>query len=235
MTVQTRNEQLLAHYPLAQRIARRIHQRLPKSAELDDLVSAGVLGLIEALERYDDGSSVPFESFARHRIRGAVLDSIRAADWAPSSVRRKATLLEKAREELVRHLGRPPTRTEMAGALDMSPKKLDDMVTDSRSRKVLSLDAPIGPHSTTALEELLDSGTDLLSDLQRAELEARVLEAHQQLPDRERDAIALYYLEDKKLREVGEALGVTESRACQLCKAAVSRLQKRLAEAEGEA
>lgn len=230
MTVDTRNALLLQHYDLTRRIAQRIHQRLPKSMELDDLVSAGVLGLLDAIERYDETTSVPFESFARHRIRGAVLDSIRETDWAPSSVRRKASLLEKTRENLARNLGRTPTRTEIAGALEMSPRKLDQMVNDAQNRQVLSLDAPASPDSTTPLEELLDNGDDMVADLQKEEMKALILEAHQDLPERERDAVSLYYLRDMKLREVGEVLGVTESRACQLCKAAVKRLQKRLAE-----
>ncbi|MBT3222915.1 MAG: sigma-70 family RNA polymerase sigma factor, partial [Proteobacteria bacterium] len=122
---ETNKDLVLLYYPMVRAIACRIHRRLPKAVDVDDLIGAGVVGLIEALERFDPDRGIPFESYAKHRIRGAVVDALRAADWVPRSVRRKADLLDQTRQQLRDELGRRPTRNEMADALEIEPEKLD--------------------------------------------------------------------------------------------------------------
>lgn len=223
-----RHEMMLKHYSLARTIACRIYQRLPKAVELDDLISAAVTGLLEAIDRYDADRAVPFETYAKHRIHGAVVDALRAADWVPRSVRRKADRIDTTRTALAEGLGRRPSRPEMAKALGLTLHKYDAMVTDSQIRQLLSLDAPVGDDNVTPLVESIAGDDDLMGRWQHAELKQAALEAVKRLPDRERTAVALYYLHEMSLKEVGKVLGVSESRACQLCSQAIKRLRFRL-------
>lgn len=226
----TRRDQLIIkHYPMARAIACRIHQRLPKAVELDDLISAGVTGLMEAIDRYDPSREVPFETYAKHRIHGAVVDTLRSADWVPRSVRRKAELIRTTRLQLAERLGRAPTRKEMAGSCEVSVKKYDAMVQDSQIRSLLSLDAPMGDGNPTPLvEQVAGDSEDPAARWVDAELKAAMHAAMERLPEREKTALALYYLHEMSLKEVGSVLGVTESRACQLCGQGIKRLRRRL-------
>jgi len=224
-----RDNLVLRHYPLVRAIAGRVHQRLPKAVELDDLVSAGPLGLIEAIERYDADRKVPFETFAKHRIHGAVVDALRATDWVPRSVRRKADLIESHKAQLREHLGRTPSRQEVAGNIQISVEKYDALVSDSHVRSLLSLDAPMGEdNSTPLIEQVAGRFDDPTAPREQQELEAAALDALERLPEREKTAISLYYLHGLSLKEVGHVLGVTESRACQLCGQGLKRLRQRL-------
>jgi RNA polymerase sigma factor for flagellar operon FliA len=227
-TQQQRQQLILKHYPMARSIACRIYQRLPKAVDVDDLISAAVMGLIEAIDRYDSSRAVPFETYAKHRIHGSVVDALRAADWVPRSVRRKADLLYSTREQQARVQGRAPTRPEMATALNITAKKYDAMVTDSEIRTLLSLDAPVGTDNPTPLVEQVAGADDMIGKWQNEEKKTATIDAIQNLPERERTAIALYYLHELSLKEVGQVLSVTESRACQLCSQGVKRLRMRL-------
>jgi RNA polymerase sigma factor for flagellar operon FliA len=219
---------ILDHYPMVRAMAYRIHQRLPRQVEVDDLISAGVLGLIAACQRYDESRSVPFDTYARHRVRGAIVDALRAMDWVPRSVRRKADYIESTRLTLRRHSGRRPTRTEMAGAMEITPEKYDNMVTDAEIRTLFSLDQPLNDDNPTPLVEQLANDSDFVADQEADQLKARIIEAIQHLPERERTTIAMYYLRERSLKEIGTVLGVTESRACQLRSQGVKRLRYRL-------
>lgn len=225
---QRRNDLLLEHYELVRRIAYRLYHRLPKVMEAEDLVGAGVMGLFEAIERYEPDRGVPFESFAKHRIQGAIMDAMRGADWTPTSVRRKNDLLGKTRHELRHRLGREPSREEMSAHLDVAPDSYDALVTDSEIRTVMSLQAPAHDTGTATLADVVHGDEDHERDLTAEEVRALVRDAAEILPERERMAIDLHYYHEMRLREVGEQLGVTESRACQLCKQAIGRLRKRL-------
>lgn len=224
-----RQELVLKYHAMARAIACRVYHRLPKVVDLDDLISAGVTGLIEAIDRYDPSRQVPFEAYAKHRIHGAVVDSLRAADWVPRAVRRKADQINNARTKLHSEFGRNPTRNELALALEVSPEKLDKLHRDAQIKPMFSLDAPVGTENSTPLvEQLDDGGVNILEGFQNAELRGLVVDAVQNLPDRERTAVGLYYLHELSLKEVGKVLGVTESRACQLCSAGIKRLRFRL-------
>ena len=224
----SRQTMIIEHYPMVRAMAYRIHQRLPRQVDVDDLISAGVLGLITACNRYDSGRAVPFETYARHRVRGAIVDAIRAMDWVPRSVRRKADYIETTRKTLHRQAGRQPTRLEMAGALEVSVEKYDNMVTDAEIRTLFSLDQPVNEDNPTPLVEQIGNGDDYLADREIEELKAQAIDAIRHLPERESTTVAMYYLRENSLKEIGEVLGVTESRVCQLRSQGVKRLRYRL-------
>ena len=225
---QSRNHVVLRHYALVQRIARQIHSRLPQSVELDDLISVGVVGLIESIARYNPSRGVPFDTYARHRIRGAILDALRAVDWVPHSVRRKAQAIEHTRRTLRTVHGRTPTDGEMASRLGIELTDFRNLVRDSEIRQLLSLDAPAANDNPTPLVEQVASDVDLEDSTGDGELRTLVVDAVGKLPEREATAITLYYFHELPLKEVGRHLGVTESRACQLCGQGVKRLRRKL-------
>ncbi len=219
---------VLKHYDLVKAVACKVYHRLPKVVELDDLISAGVTGLIEAIDRYDPARSVPFEIYAKPRIQGSILDTLRNQDWVPRSVRRKHDLINQSRNNLREKLGRSPNREEMAAYIDVTTKKLDNMVKDSEIRSLLSLDAPVGNDNPTPLVEQVGNDDNMMARWQKAELKDLILVNLQRLPERERTAVSLYYLHELSLKEVGKVLGVTESRACQLCSQGIKRLRFKL-------
>ena len=227
----TRNELVIKHYALVQRIARQIHARLPSSVELDDLVSVGVVGLIEAMARFNPTRGVPFDTYARHRIRGAILDALRAVDWVPHSVRRKAQAIERARRSLRSRGGELPSEEQIARRLGVPVEDYRALLRDSEIRQLLSLDAPAANDNPTPLVEQVSSDTDVEVETAEDELRAMVAGAVQELPEREATAITLYYFHELPLKEVGRHLGVTESRACQLCGQGIKRLRRRLRDA----
>ncbi|HCH65077.1 MAG: RNA polymerase sigma factor WhiG [Deltaproteobacteria bacterium] len=229
-TVADTDSVVMTHLPLIQTIAKRIVKRLPPSVEVDELVNIGVIGLLDAWDRFDASKGVPFRSYAEMRIKGQIIDALRADDIVPRSVRRKHNRLEQERTTLRNRLGRTPTRDEMRGQLDMSPKAYDKYVTDSRIAKVLSLDAPTNEEDESSrfvdtLSNLADTAEETLSN---KELRKAVAESVQFLPEKERYAVTQYYIFHRTLKSIGTDLNVTESRACQLRSQGVKRLRFRL-------
>jgi RNA polymerase sigma factor FliA len=227
-TATAAQEVVMAHYPMVRAIACRIYKRLPKGVDLDDLISTGVMGLLEAVDRYDETRKVPFETYAKHRIRGSIVDSLRASDWVPRSVRRKAELISETTADLTKVLGRTPSEVELAEKLQTSPSRLTKMRRDAQIQALTSLDVPTATENHTPLVEQITNGSDMLKDWEDLELKEELLAAIKKLPDRERTSIALYYLHEMSLKEVGQVLGVTESRAYQLCGQGIKRLRKKL-------
>lgn len=226
---QNREERILAHYPLVRTIAARMIRRFPASVDLDELVNVGALGLIDAVDRFDESRNVPFKAYAEIRIRGAIVDALREADWVPRSVRRKVNRIEAARDKLMRAMDREPTREEMAKELEISVEAYEDLAGDAQIRKLVSLDAPVDDENATSLVDRVPSNDeDFLTEWTRDELRAQVVAAVHNLPKKERTAVALYYLHELTLKEIGQVLGVTESRACQLRSAGIKRLKFRL-------
>lgn len=219
--VEDRAQIVVQHVPLARSIARRMHRRLPPGVDLDDLVSAAVTGLLEAADRYDPSRSASFRTFASHRIRGAVVDALRGADWAPRTARRRVAGAAGARKALTERLGRAPTRDEVASELGITPDRLDR--TDAELGR---MQAPL------SLESELDhepaGGADPAMSVIDEQLRQRILDGLQALPERERTAIALVYLHELSLGEVGRVLGVSPSRVCQLCSRGLGRLREQL-------
>ncbi len=229
-TVPSTTEELVSTYlPLIRLISRRILKRLPPTVELDELVNIGVLGLMDAWDRYDGSRGVPFKSYAELRIRGQIIDSLRDDDIVPRSVRRKHTRLEQERDVLQGRLGRAPTHEEVRNQLDLTPQAYATFVADATVATVTSLDTPANDEGSQTLLDLLASNQSDAEDcFGEKEVSQHVARAIAQLPERERAAVVGYYLHRETLRDIGQRLGVTESRACQLRSQGVKRLQNRL-------
>jgi RNA polymerase sigma factor for flagellar operon FliA len=231
MTPNDRERMILEHYPLVRTIASRMVRRFPSHVEVEELINIGTLGLIDAIDRFDPARGVPFKAYAEIRVRGAIVDSLRDADWIPRSVRRRFARIEAMRGKLRVELGREATREEMAAALEMGVDEYDDLVGGAEIRKLVSLDTPVDDDGgATIADNVPDDEQVTVDDLWMAEeTRAAVAEAIKHLPEKERAVVSLYYQRGLNLKEIGEILGVTESRVCQLRGQAVKRLQQRLA------
>lgn len=224
-----RNTVLTSHIGLVRTIARRLAHRLPPSVEVDELVSIGTLGLMDAWERFDSERGVTFKSYAEMRIKGQMIDSLRRNDWVPRSARKKNENLEHTRQSLARRLRRPPTREEVRCELGMAESSFDAYCTDAQIHPLTSLDAPMGEDGSARVVDRVAGGEDTAAEiLARKELRFEVARAVGNLPQKERAAVTMSYLEHLTLREIGKQLGVTESRACQLRSQGVKRLRYRL-------
>lgn len=222
---------ILEHYPLVRIIAMRMVRRFPAHVEVDELVNIGTLGLIDAIDRFEVARGVPFKAYAEIRIRGAIVDALRDADWIPRSVRRKFARIDTARGTLRAKLGRDPTREEMAAALDIPPEEYDDLCGGAEIKRLVSLDAPIDEEGgATLVEHVADEEDPLLDRWIAEETRLQVVNMVHKLPEKERAVVQLYYQRGLNLKEIGDLLGVTESRVCQLRGQAVKRLQTRLSE-----
>ena len=230
-----RERLVVAYSPLVKFIAGRMASGLPSHVEESDLVSYGLLGLIGAIERFDLEREIKFETFAVARIKGAIIDELRSLDWVPRSVRSRARNVERAHAALEAKLGRGPTDEEMAVKLDMTVDEFNDVLLEIANSSVLALDDlwtfadPDGAGGQiSVLDTIHDpSAVDPEAEAQTSELKDRLADAIESLPERERLVIALYYYENLTLREIGEVLGVTESRVSQLHTKAVLDLRSR--------
>jgi RNA polymerase sigma factor for flagellar operon FliA len=225
-----RDRLVMEHVSLVKSLAHRLVQRLPSQVEMNDLISVGVLGLIDAAARYKPSTGVPFDAFARRRVHGAMLDSLRELDWAPRSLRRLRRDVDTAVASLRQKLRREPREAEIAGAMNLSLEEYAHALEQLRSLDVgtiRQLDAP-GADGASLLELCVDPGEGVVAQLERQELREHLARAIEELPERERHIIALYYQEELTLAEIGEVIGVGESRVCQLRSLAVSRLRATL-------
>ena len=221
---------LLEHLPVVRYLARRIHERLPQHVDMEDLVSAGVLGLMDAFAKFDPDKKVQFKSYAQFRIRGAIIDSLRTLDWSPRELRRKGRAVEEAVRVLTAKLGRPPGEAEIAAEMALSLEEYQQLLGDLKGLEI----------GTLHMEHNEDSGEEELAYIPsrpeddplfrclRGELEERLAEAINHLPDRERLVMTLYYYEEMTMREIGLVLGVVESRVSQVHASAVVHLRAAL-------
>ena len=221
---------LLEHLPIVRFLARRIHERLPQHVEIEDLISAGVVGLMDAFTKFDPRKKVQFRSYAQFRIRGAILDSLRTLDWSPRDLRRKGRAVEKAIGLLTGQLGRSPTEMEIAAELGLSLEDYHGLLGDLKGLEIGTLNVE---HSEDSGEEELAyvpgrSDEDPLFCCLRGELKEKLVEAIDRLPERERLVMTLYYYEELTMREIGQALGVVESRVSQIHSSAVVYLRAAL-------
>ena len=221
---------LLEHLPIVRFLARRIHERLPQHVDIEDLVSAGVVGLMDAFAKFDPAKKVQFRSYAQFRIRGAILDSLRTLDWSPRELRRKGRAVEEAIRVLTARAGRAPGEAEVAVEMGLSLEDYQQLLGDLKGLEI----------GTLHMERNEDSGEEELAYVPgrpeedplfrclRGELEERLSEAIANLPDRERLVMTLYYYEEMTMREIGLALGVVESRVSQVHASAVVHLRSAL-------
>ncbi|SES00495.1 RNA polymerase, sigma 28 subunit, SigD/FliA/WhiG [Vreelandella subterranea] len=219
------SELMKEYMPLVRRQALTLQVRLPASIELDDLIQAGMMGLLEALGRFDATQGATFATFASQRIRGAMVDELRTRDWLPRSVRRSARAVDETVRRLEQSLGRPPEETEIADAMDMPLAEYQQLLHDTNSGQLLPFEELVADGSEPQNREAVSSPFDHLLDAQQRETLVAAIEA---LPEREKLLMALYYQEELNLKEVGAVLGVTESRVSQLHSQAVSRLRAKL-------
>ena len=225
----SREELILSYHPLVRTIACRMARRLPPSVDVDELINVGMIGLIDAVDRFDPERGVPFKSYAEIRIQGAMIDALRHDDWVPRSVRRKSNRIEDTRLRLSRSLGRAPTREEMATTLDTSVEEFEGLVRDARITRLISLDVSTTDDGRTPLVESISRNDANAEDQMGSEqLKELITHAVNCLPEKERVAVTKYYLQGLTLRQIGAILGVTESRACQLRGQGIKRLKFRL-------
>jgi len=227
-------ERLVSQYaPLVKRIAWHLMAKLPASVDIDDLVQNGMLGLLDALERFEEGMGAQFETYAMQRIRGAMLDGLRENDWLPRAVRKEMRRVEAILQKLEHEQGRPPTESELAAALGMSLAEYQHLLLEARGHQILYLEDLAGEDDDFLERHATETGCDPLALLEENDLRDALGKAIAKLPEREKLMMALYYEQDLNLREIGAVMGVTESRVCQLHAQAVARLRAALVGEEG--
>ena len=227
-----KDEIIVEYAPLIKYIAQKIASRLPSNIELDDLISCGVIGLMDAIEKFDPTRDNKFKTYAEFRIRGAILDELRAQDWVPRSVREKAKLLEKTYSKLEANLGRQATDEEMCAELNMNQEEFHDLLNKAKSISLLNLD---DSSSFNRGERKLIAG--IIEDSKSANpftvvsnqnLREKIKDGIRSLPEKQRLVLSLYYYEDLNLKEIGQVLDVTESRISQLHTQAITKLKIKL-------
>lgn len=221
----TRDSLIIDHLPKVKYIADRIATKLPPSIELEDLYGAGVIGLIDAVERFDESRGVAFTTFAEMRVRGAILDNLRSLDWASRSTRKRAKEVQAAYDRLEQETGNPPTEESVSEYLKISVAELRIALQEIRGLKITNLDECDKETGISLAEIIADKAATQLDAIERAEQQRLLSDAIGRLPERERMVIALYYVEELTMKEVAEVLGVTESRVSQLKSQAAARLR----------
>lgn len=219
------------HAPMVRRLASQLAARLPANVELDDLVQAGMIGLMDALSRYEAGHGAQFETFAMQRIRGAMIDELRSGDWMPRSVRRSQRAIEAAVQAAEQRLRRPPTEAEVAAEMGVALAEYQQMLGDAHGGQIVYLDdLGGGADSEDGFLErhAAPESSDPMSVLGDDRFRASLVAAIESLPEREKQVMGMYYEHDMNLKEIGAVLGVTESRVCQIHSQAVARLRNRL-------
>jgi RNA polymerase sigma factor FliA len=226
---------LMEHLPTVRYLARRIHERLPQHVELDDLVSAGVIGLIDAFSKFDHTKKVQFKSYAQFRIRGAILDSLRTLDWSPRDLRRKGRAVEEAIRSVTHRVGRAPSEQEIAKEMKLTLAEYQLLLGDLKGLEIGSLHVERSEDSGD--EELAyipgSPEDDPLFRCLKGEMKQRLADAIDELPEKERMVLTLYYYEELTMKEIGLTLGVVESRVSQIHSSAVLRLRTALATPRG--
>ncbi len=227
---QINKDQLVQRFaPLVKRIAYHLMARLPSSVQVDDLVQNGMMGLLDAISRFEAGMGAQFETYAAQRVRGAMLDGLRENDWLPRSLRRDFRRIEEAIAQLEQQYGRVPAEKELAAALGMSLGDYQKMLQDARGHQLISFEDMVEEGEEDFLERHLTDDSGEPSKILEDEALRRILvQGIEALPEREKMMMALYYEQDLNLREIGEVMGVTESRVCQLHSQAVARLRARV-------
>lgn len=225
----TERERLIREFaPLVRTMAHRLAFRLPAYLDVEDLVSVGVIGLMDAMTKYDSRREANFKTYAEFRIRGAMLDEIRSLDWVPRSVHERIGLLQRTEASLMRKQGRPPTDDELASALGLSVEELGDFIANAQGAIVMSLD-DLGVQDSDGekiVRMLVDTQhPDPLSLIVSQRLRTALEQSIEGLPEKERMVLTLYYVEELTMKEIGAVLNITESRVCQIHAKTIMRLK----------
>lgn len=238
LTPEKREELILTYTPLIKYIATRLASRLPPQVALDDLISCGIIGLIDAIDKFDVNKNVQFKTYAEFRIKGAMLDELRALDWVPRSVRSKITQLENAYAAMEKKLGRPASDEEMAAAMEMSLPEFHKLLDETKTVSFMDIELlkQRSPEFRgSGISEMLAAGGngDPFAALSFTQIRDLVAKAISELPEKEKLTISLYYFEELTMKEIGQVLGYTESRISQMHSKAVLRLRSKLKRAMG--
>jgi RNA polymerase sigma factor for flagellar operon FliA len=226
-----KNILLTEHMPLVKRLAHHMKAKLPPSVEVDDLVQAGMIGLLDAINRYEETHGAQFETYAVLRIRGAMLDELRSSDWLPRSMRQNMRKIEAAMSTLQQKLGHPPTESEVAKMLKLSLSDYQDLLSDGGGHQLVYYeDFHDAEGSDSFLDRYAHDDADPLRSLLDGDFRQAVIDAIDALPPREKMLMGLYYEEELNLKEIGAVMGVSESRVSQLHTQAVARLRAALRE-----
>ncbi len=239
LDIRKRNELIVKYAPLIKYVAGRLAMKLPPNVDVNDLISAGVMGLIDAINRFDPSRNIQFKTFAEFRIRGAMLDELRSLDWVPRSIRKKAALLEKTYLELEQELGRPAEDDEVAKALGLTLEEFYRLLEETKTVSFVDIDSIKRKIPDLNEEDIFDliedpDQPDPFEDCELLELRDLLAESIDELPEKEKLVVSLYYYEGLTMREIGEILGYTESRISQLHSKALTRLRAKLKARLGE-
>ena len=228
-----KSKQIDQYIPLVRRLAHHLIAKLPASVQIDDLIQAGLIGLMDAISRFEEGQGAQFETYASQRIRGSMLDELRSADWMPRGIRQAQRKIDEATVKAEQMLGRAPTESEIAQVMDLSLDQYQTMLFESRGAQLVFYDdyAEDGD-GESYLDRQLDANEEAnpLEMLGDQRFRSTLIEAIENLPEREKMLMGLYYEQELNFREIAAVLGVTESRICQLHTQAVARLRSKLRE-----
>ncbi len=224
-----KDECVKEYAPLVKRIAHHLMLRLPSSVSVDDIIQAGMIGLLDAAGRYDELRGAQFETYAAQRIRGAMLDELRQADWMPRSLRRDMRRVEAVMSKLQHRMGKAPSETEVAQELGVPLTEYQQMLYEMRGAQLVYYEDFHSEGEDDFFDRYdFDSGADPLELLQNENFRGALIKAIENLPERERLLMGMHYEQEMNLREIGEVMGVSESRVCQLHSQAVARLRSNL-------
>lgn len=219
-------EQLVRQYgQLVKRLAFQLMAKLPASVQAEDLIQNGMIGLLDAIGRFEEGLGAQFETYAVQRIRGAMLDGLRENDWVPRGIRREMRRVEEAIHRLEQQHGRPPSEGELADCLGMSLGDYQKLLLDARGHQLIYIEDLSGDDDNFLDRNVASPNDDPLAMLEDQDMRRALVRGIEALPEREKTVMALYYDEEMNLKEIGEVLGVTESRVCQLHGQAIARLR----------
>ena len=230
LNIKERNEIIEKYLPMIQCVARRISSRLPAHINYHDLISSGVIGLMDAIKKYDSNRNNKFKTYAEFRVRGAILDALRSQDWTPRSIRDKAKKIDKITKTLEQRFSRSPKEKEIAEALDVSLEDYHMMLNQTQEVSIVSIDeSAIFNHTDKGLVlKMLEDTDSSLNKLNRKFVHKIIIDAIKELPERQRIVLSLYYYEEFNLRKIGQILKVTESRVSQLHAQAIEKLRNKL-------
>jgi len=225
MSEAVRDQIVLDHLPLVKAIAIRVHENLPVHVDLDDLIHAGVLGLFDAVAKYDDSKNVAFNSYAKHRIKGAILDSLRQLDWASRDLRKRQKQVDTVTRDLATRLGRIPSESEVAEELGVGPERWRQISLELRTVGLVNLASPSDQDRDRTQDFVAKPDLEPDRMCSRKELQGTLARAIGTLPARYQKVVMLYYTGDLTMKEIGDLLGVNESRVSQIHKIALKKMQ----------